>query len=282
MNEEYKDYIEISEIKDKQILLLKLLKEFHEICEENNLIYNIFGGTFLGAVRHKGFIPWDDDIDVTMPREDYNKFITVMNEKYSDKYDLFVYPKKNYIYPYAKLGMKDTVLYEDVVKPKYNKLALNMDIFPNDGYPDDESIFQLYSSYEDKIILCSYKITYSKNPLKAMYKLLRQIFAKFIGIKKLLNKQILLISKKKIEETDLMICQAAGLGIKGKLEKDKYYDRVLYDFENIKVWGIRDYDTQLTRQYGDYMTLPPEDQRETPHTYSLYISEKIYNECLKK
>ncbi len=281
MNDEIKDYIEITEIKDKQILLLDLLKQFHNICEENGLIYNIFGGTFLGAVRHKGFIPWDDDIDVTMPREDYDKFIDLMNTKYSDKYDLFAYPKKNYIYPYAKLGMKGTVLYEDVVKPKYNKLALNMDIFPNDGYPDNEKVFDKYNDYEQKIILCSYNIPYSKNPIKALYKFLRKILAKCVGVNKYLTKQIKIISKNKIANSELMICQAAGLGAKGKLETEKYFDRVLYDFENIKVWGIKDYDIQLTRQYGDYMTLPPEDKRECPHTYHLYISKEIFDKYLK-
>ena len=75
------DYIEITDTRQKQTLLIKLLEQFHELCEVNGLIYNIFGGTMLGAVRHHGIIPWDDDIDVTMPRKDYIQFIALVDRK---------------------------------------------------------------------------------------------------------------------------------------------------------------------------------------------------------
>ena len=110
------DYIEITDTRQKQTLLIKLLEQFHELCEVNGLVYNIFGGTMLGAVRHHGIIPWDDDIDVTMPRKDYIQFIALVKNKYSNKFNIHVYPDKGYIYPYAKFGMKDTVLYENEVK----------------------------------------------------------------------------------------------------------------------------------------------------------------------
>ena len=102
--------IEIKNLKERQKILIRILGIFHNICEENNLIYNIFGGTMLGAVRHKGIIPWDDDIDVTMPRQDYNRFIDLIREKYKGKFVIHSYPDKNYIYPYAKFGLVGTVL----------------------------------------------------------------------------------------------------------------------------------------------------------------------------
>ena len=275
------EYIKICEIKDKQKLLLVLLGQFHEICEENNLIYNIFGGTLLGAVRHKGIIPWDDDIDVTMPREDYIKFLDIINRDYSESFELYAYPRKNYIYPYAKLGMKGTVIYENVVKSKYNKLSLNIDIFPNDGYPKDENILDKYNELEQKIILCSYRLKYPKNPIKALKLFFRKVFAKTFGINYFLKKQIEIVTSYKIEDCDYMLCQGAGWGRKGKLLKEVYYERCLYDFNGMKVWGQKNYNEQLSEFYGDYMTPPPLENQKPPHDSELYISKKIYQKYIR-
>ena len=136
MNE---NYIKIISIREKQKLLLYLFKKFHDLCEENKLIYNAFGGTLLGAIRHKGFIPWDDDIDVTMPREDYNKLIEIVKTLENKELIIHTYPDESYIYPYSKLGLIDTMQYEEIVKSPYNKLSVNMDIFTVDGYPKYET-----------------------------------------------------------------------------------------------------------------------------------------------
>lgn len=276
------DYIKITELKEKQKLLLKILSQFHDFCEEYNLVYNIFGGTMLGAVRHKGIIPWDDDIDVTMPRHDYERFINLMCEKKNDNFELYVFPRKNYIYPYAKLGMKGTVLYETEVKSKYNKLSLNIDIFPNDGYPEDENILDEYNLYEQKIIMCAYKLKTPRNPIKLIVFLVRKLNASIRGVNYYLKKQIEIISKKSIEESEYIICQGAGWGKKGKLKKDVYYDRVLYDFNGLKVWGIKDYHEHLSNLYGDYMTPPPVEKQICPHDSTLFISKSIYNKYIKE
>lgn len=271
-------YIEITDLKIRQKLLLELLRQFHNICEEQGLIYNIFGGTMLGAVRHSGFIPWDDDIDVTMPRPDYEKFIKLINEKYSNEFDLYAYPKENYIYPYAKLGMKGTILYENAVKKKFNRLSLNIDIFPNDGYPEDESIFDVYNEYEKNIILCTYELKVPKNPLKFLLFEWNKIKARTKGAEYYIKEQIQLITKRTVEESEYIICQGAGWGKKGKLLKNIYFDRQLYDFDGQKVWGIKDYHEHLTRLYGDYRTPPPKEKQCAPHESTLYILETIYKQ----
>lgn len=277
-----KKYIEIKDLKAKQKLLLVLLSQFHDFCEDNGLIYNIFGGTMLGAVRHKGIIPWDDDIDVTMPRPDYDMFLKLMREHKSDNFELYAYPMKNYIYPYAKLGMKDTVLHEEIVRKKYNKLSVNIDIFPNDGYPDDESIIDIYNQYEQKIILCSYKLKTPRNPIKRGMFEARRLYASFKGVKYFLKKQIDLITKKSINDSEYIICQGAGWGTKGRLKKDVYYDRILYDFNGLKVWGIKDYHEHLVNLYGDYMTPPPKEKQNCPHDSAWFVSEAIYKKYIKE
>lgn len=278
------EYMEIMSLQDKQKLLISLLQEFHNICQENEVIYNIFGGTMLGAVRHHGIIPWDDDIDVTMPLHDYEQLIKIVKEKYSDRYIIHVFPDENYIYPYAKFGFIGTELYENIVKAPYNKLTLSIDVFPNYGYPKDESIFDIYNECERSIILLTYNLPKRKNPIKRISSTWKRLIAEIKNndVGYYLNKQIELLSATDEDDSDYIVCQGAGWGKRGKLEKSKYYDRILYDFNNINVWGIRDYHEHLASLYGDYMTPPPEDKRLCPHDSKLLISKEIYNKYLKE
>lgn len=269
-------YIQIDNVSDKQKVLLYLLKCFHELCEKNGLVYNAFGGTMLGAVRHHGFIPWDDDIDVTMPRNDYIKLIRIIKEAPDLVITVHGYPDDNYIYPYAKVGLKDTIQYENVVKTPHDKLTINMDVFPVDGYPEDEAEIDEYCSYEENIILCTYKLNKSyfvRHPKK----LIKKVYSQMKGYKYWVAKQISLASKNKIEDCSNLICNGAGWGRKGIIEKRVYFDRVLFDFEGMRIWGIRDYDQHLTRLYGDYMKLPPVDKRTSPHDDTVLVSNEIYS-----
>lgn len=131
-------YCEIRDNKDVQELLMYLFEKFKIICESNNFRYYAFGGTLLGAVRHSGFIPWDDDIDIGMPRADYEEFLDFMKNYNDDSIiEVMNYPRKNYAYPFAKFCLKDSYLLEDYIQ-KYAEIKLYMDIFPIDGYPPEE------------------------------------------------------------------------------------------------------------------------------------------------
>lgn len=110
----------INNIKEIQKLELDILKEFHEFCIKHDLVYSLMGGTMLGAVRHEGFIPWDDDIDVSMPRPDYDKFIDLTRNNLSNIYEVYsVETRKDYIHPFAKIVDNRTVLFEKNVRDKY-------------------------------------------------------------------------------------------------------------------------------------------------------------------
>lgn len=277
-----KDYVEVNDVKVIQKLLFVLLDEFHKICEENNLIYNIEYGTLIGAVRHKDIIPWDDDIDVSMPRPDYEKFIEIVKNKKSDRFYLYAYPDKNYIYPYAKLGLKKTVWIEDAVKDDFAKLMLYLDIFPMDGLPCDkleqEKHINEISRLKLKKIHCAYKAL-SSTKIKTVIKKVLYAFDTFPhcvnnDYMHYLRKEIELQSKYDFENSEY-VTHLFDFAKKGIIKKQDYLNRKLYQLGENQYWGVADADSRLRAFYGDYMTPPPEEKRISHHGYRLYVDKEL-------
>ncbi len=133
-----KDFVELNNIKDIQQSLKYLLKEFHEICINNELEYTLFGGSLLGAVRHHDIIPWDDDIDVSMKIEDIDKLKGIIKNKYPDLFEIVDYPDDGYIYPFAKFCLKKSLLVEENYKKELSRIKLYIDVFPIYGYPPQD------------------------------------------------------------------------------------------------------------------------------------------------
>ena len=114
---------------------LAILDKVHEFCMERGLRYSLGGGTLLGAVRHKGYIPWDDDIDIMMPRPDYDRFLQEFDGAYPHYGVLWYKNDENCLWPYAKVYDNRTVLEEHFIKT-----GINIDVFPVDGLPDESKI----------------------------------------------------------------------------------------------------------------------------------------------
>lgn len=279
------NYVKVKDIKTIQKLLRDLLFEFHKICEENNLKYTLDYGTLLGAVRHKDIIPWDDDIDVSMPRPDYDKFVSIVknNNEYSNVI-LFDYETKNYVYPYAKLGLKNTILFETNFTPRYSQLALYIDVFPIDGVPtvEKEKSYSLVENQQKKVYEASLRKKVSnvwwKKPY-VIFRLLKMIYYRMFGISYFLKKEIDEVLKTDYDTSERVTCRFTTQKWAIIYEMDKSFIEQfrLCDFGDGKFWITSHYNERLSKEYGDYMKLPPVSERVAHHNSILFVDKKLLN-----
>lgn len=252
--------------------LLEMLSWFHNFCIENDLKYFAVGGTLLGAVRHKGFIPWDDDIDLGMPREDYKKLEKLIGNKENGKY-YFETPnttRKGYYYTYGKLFDTDTTLVEN----SRDKLPMGVyiDIFPFDGVGEtkEEAIKYLSSvkKLQDLLAVRVSGIRKGRSFYKNAAVAVARIIPSFLfNDKKLLKKIDSICSGKNFNDSKYVANMNGAWGLREITTREIVGTPKLYDFENIKIYGIEDYDAYLTGVYGNWRQLPPEEKRVSIHDY---------------
>ena len=254
--------LSINEIKNIE---LELIQKFDEICNENNLKYSIAYGTLLGAVRHQGFIPWDDDIDIIMPREDYKKLLDldIDNVDFCIKH---FSKSKNFYYSFAKATSKRTTLIES---HRYEKnMGVWIDIFPVDFFDNDQidrivKIARKYKKLNDFINSRADNNNKLIYPAKLLIKRIAHLFSKII----LRHQEKLVYSTK----GDHFIQATYNLCGKKDFFKSELWNNITYyKFENIKVKGFADYDCYLKSIYGDYMTPPDKKERKSDHNYKAY------------
>lgn len=265
-----------------QKLELNMLQEFIAVCEKLNLRYYLLGGTLLGAVRHKGFIPWDDDIDVGMPREDYEVFREKAQELLPD--ELFVQTGKSdppYPLCFGKIRNNDTTFIETSI----NKLPINhgvyIDIFPLDWYPEDEKdirrIERLKAIYSRRVA-CEFNINENRTVKgKLICSVLKMIFP---SLEKTIIKRDQMYMA--TSPTLYMVNHGGAWGKKEIVPADWYGPGIVAEFEGLSVVIPSQYDKWLTQVYGNYMQLPPVEKRVGHHyadvidldkPYSAYISQ---------
>lgn len=247
--------------------LVEILDEFVRICDKNNLEYFLYGGTLLGAVRHKGFIPWDDDLDVAMLRDDYEKFLEIAPYELKEKFiiDNYHTNKKCYL-NFTKIRNKNTVFVQDFQQSLGGENGIWIDIFPLDGI-DNLNIFQVIKIKTVKFIR---SIEHYKSNI-------------FLGNNKILLKKILAICIKPIPLTFLQRIQDRIMKGKSRNKETKYITSIAsqYDykkqtmkrevflptkkleFEGKKYKVPNQYEYFLERIYGNYMQLPPIEKRVT-------------------
>ncbi|MBO5379050.1 MAG: LicD family protein [Clostridia bacterium] len=263
--------LKLDEIKRIELEILKSVVEF---CEEHDITYFLAYGTLIGAVRHKGFIPWDDDIDIQMPRSDYDKFISIFKEK-NENPDLIMIAPTDKIsrHTFVKVIDTRTLKVEEGVSYKNGNLGIDIDIFPIDGQPDDEQEF--FAWYQEKMQL------YKKNNLtivdtnKMNFKgkflcLLNRIF----GANHRYFKKAEKLRKKYPYESSKFVGSTASLynSKKNRYRKECYESAIDVAFEQYTFKAPVGYDEILTAMYGDYMTLPKNQQ--THHVNECYMKDE--------
>lgn len=275
---------------------LEILKDVARFCDKNDIRYYLGGGTLLGAVRHQGFIPWDDDIDISMPRPDYLKFLALYNQS-TDEYKVdAIEINPQYWRTFAKVFDQRTWLQEDNIRGKKKGNAVFIDVFPIDGIPDSKwKQFLLYKEQEFLNFLYhgsawTFTKSHKYDDLAVRYSKLKTIIRtalKFIAVTLLrplpTQKLIWLINlnaqRTSYEESKYIgaIVDCAHGAACERIEKKIFEPRMEFLFEGKYFWGPKGYDIYLKNLYGDYMVLPPMKNRVTHHDFKAFWKESIRN-----
>lgn len=260
------------ELKKIQEIELKCLKEIIHICEEENIEYFLIGGSTLGAVRHKGFIPWDDDIDIGMTRDNYEKFLKVAPNKLSEIYYLQTpYGKeKNNPYFYSKVRINGTQFVEYCNRKVNMHHGCYVDVFPFDEVPDnEEDNINQFNDIQKLIRKFNLKQTpdISAEPkkmrdcIKSLIRRIIHFLFKFISYDKLVDDLQNTFTKYNGTNQEAYACLNFPERKKEYVKKEDLYPLLECEFEGIRIKIPHNYDTYLKTHYGNYMELPPKEMQ---------------------
>lgn len=262
---------------------IKLVEVFINICKKHNLKYIAEGGTLLGAIRHNGFIPWDDDIDLAMPRDDYDKFITIAKDELPDGLFLQHYnTEKKYPNGHIQIRNSNTTFF---IKTSYNDLrsgkncGIFIDIFPLDNLPDDYSKRQKHAK-KIKLIraLAFHKLYKETKGIKGIiYSCLANLYFLFNGFEKSIGKMDKLGMKYHNKTNTIGYATFMPTNEKN-IFPSNIIDAIEYhQFNNIEIAIPKKYDEYLKTQFGNYMEIP-EDKNGSVHGLAYFDINKSYIE----
>lgn len=276
---EDKAYIELNDeqLRAYQLKCLEIVKDIHKYCEEKGLSYSLSGGSILGAIRHKGFIPWDDDIDLFMPRADYDKFIEGFEQEYGEKYYIQT-PMK-----YPQLGLLVTQIRMEgtIARRKYDwnidKCGISIDVYIWENVYDN-AIKRKWQTFRCLFLpfIVSACRTYNNRKLSSeiidaenrevKYKFWKRVIgflAHLIPMRIWIKKTCKAFSMCKNNESTLVSAPSGRFHFSKEIrERQSVLSFVKVPFEDTMFYIPKDYDGYLKNLYGDYMTIPPEGKRE--------------------
>ena len=265
---------DIIELRELHEIELDILQEIDRICRKENIRYYLAGGTLLGAVRHKGFIPWDDDVDIAMPREDYERFLKVMHKGGHPYYKILAMEyMEEYPYTFAKVVDTRTRLQEEIGKD-LSEMGVFVDIFPLDGMGDDRDqamsrmmkIIRIRSRIEEATLKEEEIKNKETNLKNKIIKEAANVLIRLIGVQRSYAHMIEYVKKKDFHQSYWIASAVGGAGIERELVEREHFDEVLeMEFEGKMFYAPKGYDIYLKNLYGNYMQLPPKDQRVAPH-----------------
>ena len=255
-------------------ILVRTLQAFDKFCTDHRLRYFATGGTAIGAVRHKGIIPWDDDIDVAMIREDYDRFISLKNELKNSKYEIVDPSNPGYYCSYAKFIDKTTTLWE--VEQYEYVIGVFIDVFPLNHVNDDIEFIKEYQKKFLNIRHChfeGYQNLLCKTNLKYLSSLQTRGLYDWLHLLKVKIRKKYYCHKFWEYEAQLRASKGNRLlnydtpyAMEKELFKPEWFEKqIRVPFENTEICLMEKYDEYLTQMFGDYMTPPPIEQRVSHH-----------------
>lgn len=252
---------------------LDIAKAVVSLCDRHGLTYFMLGGTMLGAIRHKGFIPWDDDIDFGMPRDDYERFLEIAPKELPEHLKVVNYRNDpNFMYYITRVQDIDTKVVEKRIQDDTKYTHASIDIFPIDGTPNNALLRKIYF----------FRVLYHRALMALCYKDSIDTERKRSRKERLLIWVMMRIPTEKFTTAYKQKCKIDKLLRKQDVKKSKYIGNIMgayrtreivpaayygkgayYPFEDTQFRGLEQYDAYLTDTYGDYMQLPPEGSRKT-------------------
>lgn len=257
------------DLRKAQLLMLKILKEVHRVCEENGIRYFLSDGTLIGAVRHNGFIPWDDDLDIGMLREDYEKFIDIAPKKFGKEFCLQIYKTDcGYGHQFGKVLLSGTKWIEQVaIRTSRLFSGIYIDIFPYDKIPTgrlkQEFLSFTYKFWKSQVLI-KQKYVFYRNIhgfFHKSYFIVKKAIGLLFSLDYSVRKRDSICMRYKDRDKNFCITKYGGNFWKNQNRPESFATFVLHTFEDSEFYIPSDYDSILTNLYGDYMMLPPPEKR---------------------
>lgn len=265
--------------REVQLLQLKLMKEIDAFCTANNIRYYFIGGSCLGAIRHKGFIPWDDDIDIAMMRDEYERFVELARGQFNnDTYFVQNYQSDPWMIPaLTRLCIRKT--YVDIKSEHHHKNCKNtyIDIFPLDNVPDNVELRKRHRNklyIIDRLILMKQFHLYRDSSIEYFVKMVVSLLLSIIPLSYLQKKRVSIMTQYRYKQTKNVCSTTSRYGYyKQVMPREIYGNPIRHQFEDYCFCIPEQYDEYLKHIFGDsYMEIPPISKRVKPQ--NIYIDDK--------
>lgn len=273
------------QIKKVQKISLEIYKDILAVCEQNHLVVMMGGGSVLGTIRHKGFIPWDDDMDLMMSREDYEKFINLFDTTLSHKYNINI--KSELPGVITRIEKKNTIMTGILSNPQYPQDGIGVDITPIDSVPDNKLIYYI----KGILITCLFVVITSRRVYALRTSLSQRYFCQTLPMTLVYYMRLCIgflsciVPYKKLhywfdkfvassKKTKYVTIASGRKHYFGEtLPTEIFFPVKRRMFENVIAYVPNDYDRYLSNLYGNYMKMPPEDKREHHTVVDFIINE---------